>query len=529
MTLDRTSHGDMALTPSRGPALRRAFASALVALALSLGYSSARADDQSQPRTPPAGTVSIESRSVKTADGKTIPYEMGTLYVPENRAAASSRVIGVGFARIKATAPTQAPPIIFLPGGPGASYLDAFTGTSENSRRRLSMFHGYSAVADVVVFDQRGFSSRGTMLQMPSMPPAPLDRPGSVQASTEAWRAFAKAAIAANPTQDLSGYTITQCAADVNDLRKALGYSRVSLLGTSFGSQWSFAIMRLHPDIVVRAVLSGVEPLDANFDMPSHVFAAIQRIASDADRAPGLQPYLPAGGLMTAVRELRDRFARGPVKVEVTNPKTGKAEAVVLGLEDFQAALVPEDNEAWPAFVLALYHGHYEGWARAEIANRRGPLFSTPINPLIDSGLGVSAARNHLLHTDPATHFLGAWNFGPHQGSRASWPTPDFGDVLRTPAASPIPVVFLNGDWDVSTPIESMLEIAPYFRGSRTVIVHRDEHAQPSRLTRNHPEVFAAILEFFRSGKTDKLPSEITQAVPSFVVPAFPPPAKRAP
>jgi hypothetical protein len=96
---------------------------------------------------------------------------------------------------------------------------------------------------------------------------------------------------------------------------------------------------------------------------------------------------------------------------------------------------------------------------------------------------------------------------------------------MRAPMASQIPVVFLNGDWDVSTPIESMLQIAPYFPGSRTIIVHRDEHAQPSRLTRNHPEVFAALLEFFRSGKTDKLPSEITQPVPSFAVPTFPPPA----
>ncbi|WP_437659200.1 hypothetical protein [Sorangium sp. So ce1182] len=131
---------------------------------------------------------------------------------------------------------------------------------------------------------------------------------------------------------------------------------------------------------------------------------------------------------------------------------------MVLGLEDLQAALIQEEAEVWPAFILSLYHGHYEDWARAETASRRGSPFSTVITPLIDSGLGVSTARNHLLQTDPATHYLGTWSFAPHQGSRASWPTPDLGDAMRAPSTSQIPVLFLNGDWDVSTPVENVLQ-----------------------------------------------------------------------
>lgn len=110
------------------------------------------------------------------------------------------------------------------------------------------------------------------------------------------------------------GYTIIQLAADVNDLRRALGYETISLFGGSFASQWSLAVIRLHPQIVARAVLSSVEPLDG-FDIPSQVFAAIQRIAFDADRDPRLAAYLPSGGLMTAVREVHERFAKRPIQV----------------------------------------------------------------------------------------------------------------------------------------------------------------------------------------------------------------------
>src|SRR5207344_3628879 len=91
---------------------------------------------------------------------------------------------------------------------------------------------------------------------------------------------LAKAAVADLKAKgiDPRGYTVKECADDVADLRKALGYQQITLVGTSFGSQWSFAIMRRHPEIVARALLSGVEPLDYGYDMPSHVVAGLQRM-----------------------------------------------------------------------------------------------------------------------------------------------------------------------------------------------------------------------------------------------------------
>ena len=95
--------------------------------------------------------------------------------------------------------------------------------------------------------------------------------------------------------------------------------------------------------------------------MPSHVFAALQRIAYDADRDPGLAPYLPKGGMMAAVRALHQRFAAGPIRVTIRDD-VGKAQTVVLGAEDLQLALLAHTDEAerWPAFILSLYYGHYD-------------------------------------------------------------------------------------------------------------------------------------------------------------------------
>ncbi|MCL1635606.1 alpha/beta hydrolase [Luteimonas sp. SX5] len=467
------------------------------------------------------GEIVVERGTVRDEQGRAVPYEIGTLYVPENRSKPDSRLIGVGFARIKSPQPSGAPPVFWFPGGPGLSVLDAF---AKNDMGKLGIWLRLAAVGgDVVVVEQRGYTTRGEMLMAPS-PAWPLDKPASVRASAAEMQARAKAAVAANPDKDLSGYDIGEFAADVDDLRRALGYGKISLFGGSFGSQWSLAVMRLHPDIVARAVLSSVEPLDNGYDMPSHVYGALQRIAYDADRDPGLKPYLPPGGVMAAVLALRDRFAKGPVSVTVRG-EAGKTQTVVLGAEDLQQALLSHtaEGERWPAFILSLYHGHYEAWAR-ETIDDRAASDTIMIGPLADSSLGVSAEREHRLRTDPTVALLGTWNFEANIASAPDWPTRDMGDAVRKPIPSDIPIVFVHGDWDTSTPIDNTLGLLPYFRNGHAILVHRGGHDGTMYQLRNDDAARRAVYDFLKTGATEALPVEATLPVPTFPVPGFPPP-----
>lgn len=468
-----------------------------------------------------AGEIVTERGQVRDEQGRAVAYEIGTLYVPENRHKTHSRLIGVGFARIRATQPSDAPPIFWLPGGPGLSVLDAF---AENNLGRLRTWLNLAGAADLVIVEQRGYSLRGDKL-MQATPAFPLDAPASLAHAETEMRERARAAIATHPDHDLAGYDIAAFADDVDDLRAALGYRQISLFGGSFGSQWSLAVMRLHPRIVARAVLSGVEPLDNGYDMPSQVMAALQRIAFDADRDPGLRPYLPPGGMMEAVRALRARFAEGPLQVRVTD-ESGQARTIALGAEDLQQALLShtQEGEAWPAFILSLYHRHYQDWAREVMADRAAGE-SILIGPLVDSSLGVTAAREHRLRTDPAVDWLGAWNFASNIASAADWPTADMGDAVRVPVPNDTPIVFVHGDWDTSTPLDNTLGLLPYFRNGRAIIVHRGGHDGAMYLLRNEPAVKAALLEFLRSGKSDGLPVSVELPVPAFPLPAFAPPA----
>lgn len=483
---------------------------------------------QAAVAAPKAGEIVMERGVTKTGDGRTVSYEIGTLYAPENRAAPGGRIIGVGFARLKAAHPTGAPPIFILPGGPGRSYLNAFTDADEAGRSRLAEVLAYTEAADVVVVDQRGWSRRGDVLEL-SAPDQTLDRPRTLAADAADMTALARAAVTANSGKDLAGYTIVQCAEDVNDLRRALGYERITLSGQSFGSQWSFAVMRLHPEVVARAVLSGVEPLDDAFDMPSQILASLQRVAFEAEQDPGLKPYLPAGGLMGAVRAVLDRLAKAPVSVQVKDPATGAVQTVVLGPGDFQTSLLRAPGD-WPAFVLTVHSGRYDDWARETIERRRNAEGAVRlIEPLIDSSLGVSAARGHRLRTDPAADILGFWDFDAVTATAADWPTPDLDDAFRLPVVNPTPVVFIHGDWDISTPIDNTLGVLPYFPNGHAILVHRGTHHTREPLLAGQPELRTRLMAFLRTGDAAGLPVEAALPAQAFTRPSFPPPTRSSP
>jgi pimeloyl-ACP methyl ester carboxylesterase len=470
-----------------------------------------------------AGDVAIEQKSFKTKAGDVVRYEVGTLYVPENRSDAESRLIGVGFARFLAEKKAaDMPPVFRLPGGPGSSFVSRLKSVDEQRfKRLLPLVAQLRKQCDVVLVDQRGFSERGDVLTATiNLPARKPDQSIALEDQVTAYEHFARQTVEtyAEGDVDLRGYTVKECAQDVSDLAHALGYDKISLCGTSFGSQWSFAVMRQHPDIVARALLSGVEPLDHGYDMPSHVFAAVHRMWQVVDQDERFKPYLPAGGMAEAAREVIQRLEKEPWQLEVKDPETGEKQLAGI--------LVPKDFP-WrdPTQILELYHGHTERWQTRSTGRSQRPRQINLVWPLIDTSLGVTPQRRYLLLTDPATRYLGQ-SFAPFLAMAEIWPSPDVGDDFRTPVFSEIPVVFANGNWDTQTPIENTFEIAPFFVNSRVLIADRGGHGVLDNILWEQPQVWNALEEFLRNGNTTEIPVRITLK-PSrrFAPPRFPPPS----
>lgn len=229
---------------------------------------------------------------------------------------------------------------------------------------------------------------------------------------------------------------------------------------------------------------------------------------------------------MQAAREVMQRLERSPVQVTVNakDPKTGEKLKVTLGREDCQR----DGFFRGPAFLLSVYHEHYDEWAATVMNNRRAHDMDVRlIGPLIDTSLGVTPKRKFMLRNDPATEFLGQWNFDAYLATTGIWPSPDVGDEFRTEIVSRIPVVFTQGDWDVQTPVENVLNIAPFFPNSRVLIAEHGGHGVLGPIAQNLPDVMAKLQEFIETGNMTNIPPRVKLPIPKFAAPDFPPPEKK--
>ena len=158
------------------------------------------------------GEIIIEPASLTTPTGETINFELGTLYVPENRSDPKARIIGVGFARFRPQHPTGVPPTFHLDGGPGASFLEGLRpGNNKSTMPGIDLYRG---IGDVVFIDQRGFSERGDVLTFKYRSPRrPLDQPISIARESAGYAAMDSNAVEylRRKDFDIRGYAVKEC------------------------------------------------------------------------------------------------------------------------------------------------------------------------------------------------------------------------------------------------------------------------------------------------------------------------------
>ncbi len=172
----------------------------------------------------------------------------GQLTVPENRQTRVGRTIGLNVVVLPAfDQKTKAEPLFDLAGGPGAA-------ATEGARFYAQQGKEYRRRRDVVLVDQRG-TGRSNPLSMPTKKTPqhylsemyPVDYVKSLRQTLE-------------ERADLTQYTTSIAMDDLDDVRDWLGYDRIHLLGTSYGTRAALVYMRQHPERVRTVTLFGVAP-----------------------------------------------------------------------------------------------------------------------------------------------------------------------------------------------------------------------------------------------------------------------------
>ena len=306
-----------------------------------------------------------------------------------------------------------------------------------------------------------------------------------------------------------------EAAGDVADIARLLGYEKIALFGGSFGSHWSMAVLREHPDLVERALLHGMEGPDHTYDMPSGVLAALERMAKAAEASEQLRDRVPEEGLIEAFKGVLESVREDPFDIDVRHPRTGEDVPVRidhLSLRDLALGTTTRVSSRngmprWPLDLLRLIEGDFEPAARALLADRGESDLPTASFFMLDCGSGISPERAKVLNADPAIEVVGdlGWFY---RTACPSWDA-DLGDAFRAGFRTDVPTLIVHGTWDVNTPLENALECIPMFSDHRFVPVEGGSHGALWEAMRHDHGFRDAVMAFLATGAQDELPDQV--------------------
>jgi pimeloyl-ACP methyl ester carboxylesterase len=209
-----------------------------------------------------------------------IAVTCGELTVPVRREAADGPTMALAVAVLHGQAdPGFDDAILYLVGGPGGSAvaeLEEWTYDPALETR------------DIVLLDQRGTGWSRPSLQCPESHVA--------EDHIEQLEAFerCRTRLVAEGV-DLDAYRTADIAADVTDLRVALGYESWNLWGSSYGTRVALAVLRDDPSGVRSVVLEGAYPMDvdAYADTVDAGIAALEHLFARCEAEPSCAAAYP--------------------------------------------------------------------------------------------------------------------------------------------------------------------------------------------------------------------------------------------
>jgi len=460
--------------------IKARFASAaLLLIAVITPYASVKQAAQTSKRSPVH--LQLEPCQIPQFSGRA---NCGTYQVYENRVSRKGRKISLKIVVLPATGSKREPdPFVYIPGGPGSSATEEAPFIAEEFGKILEH-------RDLLFVDQRGTGGSHPLncqLYKPADPQSYLGYFFPLEDVRKCREQLEQQA-------DLKLYTTSIAMDDLDEVRAALGYERLNLLGTSYGTRAALVYLKQHPHHVRTLTLQGVAPPGEFMPLafPQHNERALQGVIGEclADKDCG-QAFPNLKSEATAVL---NRLVKGPVEVSIkpdkleTSAKTSppvKAETLRISLSrDLVAEAIrymlynPAAASRVPLYLHSAAQGDFAPLADAALMYRKeivaggsnGLYLSITCAedlPWIRPGEGKRVAA----HT-----FLGDYRLSQQREACALWPRgtipTDFNEIAR----SSVPVLLLTGEWDPVTPPTNAELVRSKLSNSLHVVVPHGAH-----------------------------------------------------
>lgn len=444
--------------------------------------------------------------------------QCGTLKVYENRAARSGRMIVLRVAVIKASSGQPAPdPIFYLAGGPGEA-------ATEDAARGQQFPYSLSENHDLVFVDQRGTGGSNRVL-------VPTNPPDFTGLTSEEMDARAKAWVEEYLEEidmDPRFYTTSAAMDDLDEVREALGYDKINLVGYSYGATAAQYYLRQHEEHVRTVFLYGGSLLD---------IPVFERWALNSQRAldktielcladPTCQAGFP--NLRAEFSEIMARLAAEPVTGVITNAQN--SEPVNFNFTpDLFAAIIRtmlKDAKNSPQLPLLIHRAYQEGdFSKfTEFYANNGTEWwgDQMMERVIRCGEKWAAFDPDAVARLSEDSYLKGWDVSLSQNQAFACrytPRGEMPEGMAPQTGSRAPVLVINSELDPIDPPENMAGAKELWPNSRSLVLPYHGHSLSDY------EAIACLWsiqdQFIQNGSVEALDTGCLNSIqpPAFVVP----------
>jgi pimeloyl-ACP methyl ester carboxylesterase len=426
----------------------------LAGLVLSLGCLDAQ---QSDPR------LSLTTTEYALPTGK---ISRGSYAVFEDRGANSGRMIHLDLVILHATGQNPSPdPLFYLAGGPGQASVEVSDAYVESWIRRKR---------DIVFVNVRG-TGGDNALQC------------EIYGGDENIQGYLENTFDVDEFQtcledlqkrfDLSKYSTPVTVDDLNDVREALGYEKINLMGTSGGTRTSLVYMRRHTETVRSAILIGVAPLALKNPL-YHAWGAqhaLDLLFKECSEDRECREAFP--NLEEEFWTVLERLEEGPVRVAIDHPLTGATIEVRLSLHAFTETIRSmmyslHLSRRIPLYIHQAFLGNFRPITEIAVRMERGSRLGLSLGLLLCVTCSEDVAR--IRPDEIARETKGSYRKDIRVRSQMAvcniWPKTELPENYADPVRVDIPVLLFSGTMDPVTPPRWGEEAARHLPNSLHVV-----------------------------------------------------------
>jgi pimeloyl-ACP methyl ester carboxylesterase len=415
-------------------------------------------------------------------------FSCTTLSVPLSRTGAVPGTVSLSVERLQAAPTPSRSAVVGLAGGPGQAANPLGAAMAQEIAPALG-------TRDLVVFDQRGTGASG--------PLACSALEGS-EAFGAIGAAFERCAQQIGPAR--GSYTTAETVADIEALREAMGYEKLVLYGTSYGTKVALEYAERYPRYVEALVLDSVVPTERDDPFTLATFQAMKPVLEELcsrGACAGITAN-PLGDVARLVAKLHRHALNGTVYDG--SGHSHRATISDVGLLNLIEAgdLNPALRALLPASAQSALRGDPAPLLRLNLL-AEGLIPNVPgVAPASSGGVDEALFADTTCEEEPfpwqrsaspsarvgeaqgALRALPASDFYPFDASVAwvdsvvpacaQWPNV----APVAPAIAPlpdVPTLILSGAQDLRTPTSGAQAVAARIPGSQLVVVPYTGHS----------------------------------------------------